>query len=101
MSEWRKTLDLLVTVADKDPDGALAAIIAKGPPGRVNIAQISYSTRHLDIVKITRADGQEIGLEAEFESWWAEYNGEDADETDKEWARDAFMYGVKYARGKA
>jgi hypothetical protein len=93
----KKTLDLKVTVEDPGPDGRLAAIIRedlwlKGSP----------SGRGIRVTHVERADGQPVGAEAAFEAWWTEGNcaGDDEDSTEKEWAHDAFLYGIKYAKEK-
>jgi hypothetical protein len=92
-SKGSKTLDLKVTVKDSDPDGKLAKMykprlrLISGPDG-------------LEVTKVERADGQPFGAEAAFEAWWTDCAGDDEDSTEKEWAHDAFLYGIKYAKEK-
>lgn len=97
----KKTLELTVTVSGEDPDAALAAMTRQGPHPRPHVAQIQYGTRSLNIVEMKRADGQPFGLDAEFEAYWAGACGEGDidDNTVKSWAREAFLYGVKYGKG--
>jgi hypothetical protein len=104
--ESMSKLDLHVTVAGDDPDGYLARLKHRtGTAGRLIIASAPLSTSlGLTITSVERADGQPLGLESAFETWWAELHGEgdDADSpVDKEWARDAFLYGVKLGKEKA
>lgn len=99
-------LDLHVTVAGDDPDGYLARLKHRtGMAGRLIITSAPLSTSlGLTITSAERADGQPLGLEAEFEQRWAELrgDGDDADfSVDKEWARDFFFMGVKLGKGKA
>jgi hypothetical protein len=95
-----KRLELKVTVEGEDPDGTLAAMTRQGPHPRPYTAQIQYGTRSLPVVKVERADGQAIGLEAHFEQYWAENHceGDDGEEAEKSWAREAFFYGVRWAK---
>ena len=97
----RKTLDLKVTVtcSDLDPDAVLARM--DKDQIRLSATGTAYT---LKVTSVERADGQEFGLEAEFESWWQDNQDPDDstvyDASYKDWARDAFLYGVKYAKGK-
>lgn len=97
----RRTLGLKVTVAGEDPDGTLAKILELAPRNRDNLMQLKYSSCSLDVVGVERADGQQIGLEAEFEEYWTEYNQDNRDGyNEKAAARDAFMYAYKLVKGK-
>lgn len=97
-----KKLDLNITVSGSDPDGTLHEILSRSPKNRAHVAQLKYGVLGLEVDSIARADGAEIGLEAEFEEYWGEtFGGADcpAEETlEKSRARDAFLHGVKYAR---
>jgi hypothetical protein len=96
----RKDLDLKITVTGDDPDGTLGKMLAKFPVGRINLMQLRYSTEALDVTAVEREDGNPIGLESEFESRWAESHceGDDEETQEKAWAREAFLWGVEYAK---
>lgn len=95
-----KKLDLKITVSGSDPDGTLHEILSRSPKNRAHVAQLKYGVLGLEVDSIARADGAEIGLEAEFEEYWAEThcNGDEPDGDEKGYALDFFMHGVKYAR---
>lgn len=99
----RKTLDLKVTVSgEQDPDAVLAAMLRQGPHPRPGLMLLQYGVNVLDVTSVERADGREIGLEAEFEAWWEREQDPDdttaCDASHKDWAKDAFMHGVAYGR---
>jgi hypothetical protein len=94
-----KSLDLKITVAGEDPDATLRHIIQTSPRNNPALLTTVNKTMPLSVVKIERADGQPIGLEAEFEEYWQEYSqGRERENPygyEKGSARDAFMYAVK------
>jgi hypothetical protein len=88
----KKTLELKVTVSGQDPDGTLATMNRE-------TLRLHAGPYALKVTKVERADGQAFGLEAAFEEYWAECHCEgDDEEAEKSWAREAFLYGVKYGR---
>jgi hypothetical protein len=91
--DMSKALDLKVTVSGDDPDATLAKMYKP-------YLRLTSRLNSLKVIKVERADGQPLGLEAEFEQRWAELHGEggEADAADKEWARDFFFTGVKVGR---
>jgi hypothetical protein len=96
----KKRLELKVTVEGADPDGALAKILKTATPSGVATLLSRKGTEGLNVTKVERADGQAIGLEAHFEQYWAENHceGDDGEEGEKSWAREAFFYGVRWAK---
>lgn len=101
MSKGNKALDLKVTVTGDDPDATLAEMLGFQPRSLV-LVRPGYS-RSLSVVSVERADGNAIGLEAEFEAWWADSHCEgDDEETDaKTWAREAFLWGVRQGKKRS
>ena len=98
-----KSLDLKGTVSGADPDGSLAKMTGAGGPQKIIVVSAPGSvTLGLAVTKVERADGQPFGVDAEFETWWADshYEEDETDDVDKEWARDAFLYGVKFGKEK-
>jgi hypothetical protein len=95
VTEKKRTLDLLVTVEGEDPDGWLALMLKE------NLRlTASPSGRGIKVVKLARADGQEIGLEAAFEEWWQDQEPGERDAEIRDLAHAAFMYGAGYGREK-
>jgi hypothetical protein len=95
-SEDMKTQELKITVAGADPDGTLAALVQRGD------IWLKSGMHSLTVTKVERADGQEIGLEAEFEAYWRDNCCEgDHGSSDEKWAaRHAFFYAVKLMKEK-
>lgn len=97
-NDTEETLELKVTVRGKNLDRNLLSVqrvigYADNFLGLVRAAE----TPAVSVVKIERADGQEIGLRYEFESWWEENRCEGdaylAHEKSDAWA--AFKFGYE------
>lgn len=85
-----KELDLKVTVisSDDDPDKVLGELA-----GSAFMLKASPSGRCLSVIRIERADGQPLGLEAAFEKYWNAHASETP--TVKEAVRDAYLAAAK------
>ncbi len=92
----KETLTLSVIVSDTDLDGKLYRVITD--PGGMWLR--GGAGEHVKADKVTRTDGVEIGLEAEFEQWWSVVHAwpDDEESSEKVWAREAFQWGVKHGR---
>lgn len=96
-----ETLELKVTVRGKSLDRNLAATQRALTYENNFLGFVrANETPAIQIVTFARADGQEIGLRYEFESWWEDSAPVVLTEDTKVWAWEAFKLGYELGEEK-
>lgn len=110
MPEYQE-LDLKLRVRVQNSNGAdyvvarIARDIDTDATGKAAIGQtrLAGGGFAVPVLSVERADGQPLGMEAEFIEYWHDTHceGDDEESIAKDEARAAFMYGVRFGKSIA